>query len=312
MIISASRRTDIPAWYSDWFLNRIKAGYVLVRNPMNRHQVSRVCLSPEVVDGIVFWTKNPLPMLGKLSALQDYPFYFQFTVTAYGLDIEPGIPAKTGTILPAFRRLADEIGPDRMVWRYDPIAVSQDYFVAWHIDRFAELAGQLHDYTQRCTISFIDIYRKTAKQMRELNFLPVSAAEQRLLGSEFSAIAKRYGLMLSACAEEADLRRFGITPARCVDTGLLEKLTGSHLRVDKDKNQRPACGCAASVDIGMYDTCRSGCRYCYATHAANGAQSAHARHDPESPLLCGEIGADDIILDRPAISCKCSQLSLFG
>lgn len=163
MIISASRRTDIPTYYSDWLLNRIKAGYVYVRNPMNVHQISKISLSPDVVDGIVFWTKNPIPMLDKLNALKDYMYYFQFTLNSYGVDVERNIPSKNNVIVPTFQRLSDLIGPDRVIWRYDPIFLSETYTTDYHIHYFEELAKRLSSYTKKCTISFLDFYRNTEK-----------------------------------------------------------------------------------------------------------------------------------------------------
>lgn len=165
MIISASRRTDIPTYYSDWFLKRIKAGYVYVRNPMNPHQVSQINLSPEVVDGIVFWTKNPTPMLDRLVELNDYMYYFQFTLNSYGVDVEENIPNKSKVVIPAFQRLSDSIGPDRVIWRYDPIFLSKVYTVDYHIRYFEELAKRLFPYTKKCTISFLDLYRNTEQNI---------------------------------------------------------------------------------------------------------------------------------------------------
>ena len=140
MIISASRRTDIPAFYSEWFLNRIKEGFLDVRNPMNNRQVSRLPLSPELVDCIVFWTKNPIPMLPKLDGLRKYCYYFQFTLTGYGRDIETNLPDKRKELIPAFQELSDRIGPERVIWRYDPILVSDRYSAAYHIKAIAEIA----------------------------------------------------------------------------------------------------------------------------------------------------------------------------
>ena len=166
MIISASRRTDIPTYYSDWFMQRIKEGYVLARNPMNAHQVSRISLNPEVVDGIVFWTKNPLPMLDKLPLLKDYMYYFQFTLNGYEQDVEAGVPPKDKFIVPGFQRLSDMLGPERVIWRYDPILLNNKYTFNYHVQRFAELAKQLAPYTKQCTISFLDMYAKTERNMQ--------------------------------------------------------------------------------------------------------------------------------------------------
>ena len=164
MIISASRRTDIPTYYSDWFFNRIKEGFVFVRNPMNAHQISRIDLRPDVVDGIVFWTKNPLPMLDRLDLLKEYTYYFQFTLTSYGEDVESNIPSKSNVIIPSFQRLSDKLGPERVIWRYDPIFLSQKYSIDYHIHYFEMLAKRLSLYTKKCTISFLDYYCNTEKK----------------------------------------------------------------------------------------------------------------------------------------------------
>ena len=174
MIISASRRTDIPTYYSEWFMQRIKEGYVLARNPMNAHQVSRISLNPEVVDGIVFWTKNPLPMLDKLPLLKDYMYYFQFTLNGYEQDVEAGVPPKDKFIVPGFQRLSDMLGPERVIWRYDPILLNNKYTFNYHVQRFAELAKQLAPYTKQCTISFLDMYAKTERNMQGLAVQPWS------------------------------------------------------------------------------------------------------------------------------------------
>ena len=160
MIVSASRRTDIPAYYSEWFFRRLEAGFVCVRNPRNPHQVSEIPLSPDVIDGIVFWTKNPIPMLPYLDRLRDYPYYFQFTLNPYGTDIERNVPSKNNIVIPAFQRLSSEIGKARVVWRYDPILLTEKYSMEYHITYFRLLADRLADYTEKCTVlSLIHIYK---------------------------------------------------------------------------------------------------------------------------------------------------------
>ena len=177
MIISASRRTDIPTYYSEWFFNRLREGYVLVRNPMNARQISRISLSPEAVDGIVFWTKNPVPMLSRLGELEPYPYYFQFTLTAYGRDVEPNLPGKNGVLIPAFQELSRMAGRERVVWRYDPIFLSDRYTVEYHCRYFRVLAAKLGEYTEKCTVSFLDFYRSTARNMRSLHIREMTAAQ---------------------------------------------------------------------------------------------------------------------------------------
>jgi hypothetical protein len=149
MILSVSRRTDIPTYYSEWFFNRVKEGFVYVRNPMNIHQIGKILITPDVVDGIVFWTKNPLPMINRLEELNDYIYYFQFTLNSYGKDVEPNIPSKNDIIIPAFQSLSQRIGKDKVVWRYDPILFNENYTVKYHVKYFGMLVDKLAGHTER-------------------------------------------------------------------------------------------------------------------------------------------------------------------
>lgn len=303
MIISASRRTDIPTYYSEWFMNRIREGYALARNPMNAHQVSRISLSPEVVDGIVFWTKNPALMLDKLPQLEDYMYYFQFTLNAYEQDVEAGVPLKHKYIVPTFQRLSEMIGPERVVWRYDPILLSDKYTFDYHVKYFELLAKKLAPYTQKCTISFLDMYVKTERNVAGLNIQPWTLELQDAMAKSLAEIAHSYGLELETCAEGIELEKYGIKHAHCIDGELFAKLLGCPLKVGKDKNQRKECGCVDSVDIGAYNTCRNGCRYCYANFNAKMVQNNQQRHNPLSPLLLGELQPDDKVTERKMTSC---------
>ncbi len=311
MIISASRRTDIPTYYSEWFFNRLREGYVLVRNPMNARQISRISLSPEAVDGIVFWTKNPVPMLSRLGELEPYPYYFQFTLTAYGRDVEPNLPGKNGVLIPAFQELSRMAGRERVVWRYDPIFLSDRYTVEYHCRYFRVLAAKLGEYTEKCTVSFLDFYRSTARNMRSLHIREMTAAQQREMMERFSEIVGEYGLYIDTCSEAISLEDLGISHASCVDRERLERIGGYRLKVGRDRNQRKECGCAASVDIGAYDTCGNGCLYCYATDSPPRAAERVRAHRPDSPILFGTVGPEDVIREREAVSLREQQLSLF-
>ncbi len=308
MIISASRRTDIPAFYWTWFENRIREGYVLVRNPRNPHQVSKISLSPDVVDGIVFWTKNPTPMLDKLSRLKDYMYYFQFTLNAYGRDAEPYVPSKNDVVIPAFQKLSDSIGPDRVIWRYDPIFLSSTYTPEYHLRCFAQLAKRLSPYTKSCTISFLDYYRNTAKNMEMLHPAPFPPETKIRLAKGLADIAHSYGLEMDTCAEGIDLEECGIRHGKCIDDRLFAKLLNCPLEVGKDKNQRIECRCMESIDIGAYDTCSHGCRYCYANHSESLLRQNIQKHDPRSPFLAGGPEDGDRITQRKQESCLVRQL----
>ncbi|MCL2254751.1 MAG: DUF1848 domain-containing protein [Lachnospiraceae bacterium] len=299
MIISASRRTDIPSYYSDWFFNRIKAGFVLVRNPMNYHQISRIKINPEIVDGIVFWTKNPEPMIKRLAELNEYMFYFQFTLTSYGKDIEPHLPHKTKDILPIFKKVSNMIGPDRIIWRYDPILINTKYTIDYHTTAFSKIAKELSEYTKTVTISFIDTnYKGLKSNINKLNLTDFTDETQTKLASCLAPIAHEYGLFINTCAEKADLQPYGIERAQCIDAQLFSKLLSSKIDIKKDRNQRLECGCASSIDIGMYNSCMNGCLYCYANYNPQTILSNHAKHNPLSPLLFGEAEIGDKITDR--------------
>lgn len=311
MIISASRRTDIPSYYSEWFFNRLKEEYVLVRNPMNFRQISKIDLSPEVVDGIVFWTKNPAPMLKRLEELEKYNFYFQFTLTAYGPEVETALPSKNKVIIPTFQRLAKEVGKEKVIWRYDPIFLNETYTVEYHCKYFEVLASRLAQYTEKCTISFLDFYRNTERNMKPLHIQPVTEERQREIAAKLVEIAQKYELNLDTCAESCDFGTLGVSRACCIDKERFERIGKYKLNVEKDKNQRGECGCAASIDIGAYNTCKNGCLYCYANYSSTNLNNNAGKHNIKSPLLSGEINEDDIIRERNVKSFIDGQMTLF-
>lgn len=290
MILSVSRRTDIPNYYSDWFFNRIREGFLCVRNPMNARQISRISLAPESVDGIVFWTKNPEPMLDRLDELAAYHYYFQFTLTGYGKDIEPGIPDKKEKMLSVFQRLSGIVGSRRIIWRYDPILFTEKYTPEYHIRAFEQIAAALNGFTSKCVISFVDRYAKNRKAMEMLRAYELEGAEFSGFVRTIAEIARANGMEAASCAEETDLSLYGIGHNSCVDRQLLEELAGREIKAKKDRNQRPACGCAESTDVGAYNTCRNGCVYCYANYSRESVAASCRRCDPLSPLLCGTAG----------------------
>lgn len=312
MIISASRRTDLPAYYSKWFFRRLQEGYVLVRNPVNPRQVSRVSLSPEVVDGFVFWTKNPAPMIPWLDKLPDCPYYFQVTLTPYDEQIERYLPSKRKVILPAVRQLARQIGPERVVWRYDPVFLTERYSVDFHKKAFAQIARLLRGNTVRCVISFLDWYPPMEKRLRPLAPRPLGGDEMRELAASFGQAAAENGMRIFTCAETADLSGFGVEHGCCIDRDLLERIGGRPLCAEKDRSQRAACGCVQSVDIGAYDTCPGGCLYCYADHGVGRTMRNLAGFDPSSPLLCSSLRPDDTVRERKMQSGWTEQTTLFG
>lgn len=311
MILSVSRRTDIPNYYSDWFYNRIREGFLYVRNPMNFHQVSKIDLSLEAVDCIVFWTKNPRGMLARLDEIKKYSYYFQFTLTGYGQDIEPGLPHKKNEMIPVFRELSERIGANRVIWRYDPILFNDVYTESYHIRAFGQIAEALRGYTRKCVISFVDIYGKNRKNMEALKLHFPEGEELKRFAGQLSEIARGNYMEIGTCAETVDLRDCGIVHNSCIDRALIEEITGFGIRDRRDGHQRPACGCLESVDIGAYHTCRNGCRYCYANDSLERAKRNWRGYDADSPILCSSLEEGDRVTERKVQSMKESQISLW-
>lgn len=318
MIISASRRTDIPAFYSEWFMNRIKEGYVIVRNPMN-NQALRIVLNPEIVDCIVFWTKNPVPMIPKLDELKDYYYYFQVTLTGYGKDVEAHVPDKKKVLIPAFQQLSEKIGSERVIWRYDPILVNDRYTIDYHIKAFTQIAEALNGYTKKCVFSFVDEYSKNSKAMKSLGVRSLTEADMKSIAIQLRDIAKANDMIIATCAEKIDLEELGIEHNACIDKALIEHITGGTIKNTKknikDSGQRQECKCMASKEIGAHNTCGNGCVYCYANYSPDSVKKSMERYDPMSPILCDVIRPDEVVKDagdmKPLVMKKDGQLSLF-
>ena len=305
MIISASRRTDIPALYPEWFVNRLRAGEVLVPNPYNRKKVKRIFLSPETVDCIVFWTKNPAPILPYLREITDmgYEYYFQVTITDYEEDIEPDLPC-TADVMATFLMMSERLGTERMDWRFDPILLTKKYSVSYHLEQFEMMCRWLGKSASRGIISFVDAYKSSPYQeLMEDDILKLAGGLGRT--------AREYQLPLYTCAEKVNLERFGIGRSACIDKAKIGSLIGYKLDLRKDTGQRRECRCVESVDIGTYHTCIHGCRYCYASGTPENARNKYQQHDPDSPLLVGNLKGDEVITKHNAISGKDLQISLF-
>lgn len=297
MIISASRRTDIPAFYSEWFMNRIGEGFLLVRNPFNAHQVKRVDLSPGNVDVIVFWTRDPRPLLGRLDELDTlgYRYYFQFTLTGYPKLLEPSAPPVTEQ-LSTFKALATKIGPERVIWRFDPITLSDLTPESAVIENFGSLAQELSGSTSRVVISFVHLYTSVKRnldriaQTKGIAFHDESRNEEqvRRIAKTLADIAAADSVEIVSCAETLDLSAEGVMHGKCVDDRLIKKLFGLSVSDRKDRYQRENCLCVESQDVGQYCTCGHGCVYCYANSSRTLVHKNRALHDPESPFLIGK------------------------
>lgn len=310
MIISASRRTDIPAFYSDWFFNRIKEGYVLVPNPFNPKMISKVSLLPDVVDCIVFWTKNPYPMLNKLDKLNDYKYYFQHTLNPYEKDIENNLSGLSKRI-EIFKRLSDKIGKEKVVWRYDPILTNEKYNVDFHKEAFEKIASKLKDHTKLCMLGFIDHYNHIRSTVSKYNIKPLQMDDIREMSLSFKQTADKYKININTCTVKVDLRDMGIPSGLCIDKDLIERIIGYNISAKKDKNQRNICNCIESIDIGTYESCLNGCIYCYAIKGNYKTVEKNRQcHDKNSPLLIGYLQDDDMVKVREMKSLRDNQTSL--
>jgi hypothetical protein len=291
MIVSASRRTDIPAFYTDWFMNRLRAGFCTVPNPFNPNQVSEISLKPENVDLFVFWTRNPKPLIPHLEELdaRGYSYYFLYTLMDNPRILDPKSPSPEIS-LDTFRKLSDLIGPEKIIWRFDPIVLSNITDIEFHKKKFEHISDALRGYTFRCTISFVDIYRKIEGRIKTLSnagFVLHELNDSNLhdLLSSMVEIAGNNGIEIKSCASKIDLTGFGIPAGKCIDDAYILNTFGKRLDLKKDPSQRKNCNCVSSKDIGMYDSCIYGCRYCYATTSFERAKTNYKNHDPDSRSL---------------------------
>ena len=294
MILNTDGRTDTVQYYTDWLLQRFSEGYVLTRNPMFPSKVIRYELTPDKVDCVVFCSKNYKPILPRLHEITDrFHTYFHYTITAYGRDIEPGVPSieESMETLKALSRL---VGKQRIAWRYDPVLLTKEYTIGRHLETFERMAGELAPYIDRCIFSFVEMYKKLEVNMPEL--IPLSCQDMESLAQGLGSIAQKYGISIQTCGTNGDYTRYGIHASGCMTLDILGKANGITFRSRKHKGTRRGCHCIESRDIGAYDTCLNGCKYCYANKSPQKAFENRQYHDPASPLLLGHVKPEDTIL----------------
>ncbi len=284
MIINTGCRTDIPAFYSKWLMNRIREGYVLVRNPYYKSQVTKYSLSPNIVDCLAFCTKNPEPMLQYLDELDKYKQYWFVTITPYGKDIEPVVPDKK-RVIESFKKLSEHIGINSIGWRYDPIFIGNGFDVKKHIECFEKMAKQLKGYTNNCAISFLDLYEKVKRNAPDIR--PPTKEEQIEIAKAFSKIGKLNNMTIHSCCEKTYLSEYGLKCNGCMSQEVIEKSINSSLNPPKRKNLRVHCNCLMGNDIGAYNTCGHLCKYCYANANKGLVIENMKKHNEKSPFLIG-------------------------
>lgn len=309
MILNTGCRTDIPAYYSKWFYNRLKEGYVLTRNPYRPEQVLKYRLDPEVVDVLCFCTKNPQPMLPRISELDAFRQFWLVTLTPYGKEIEPYVPDKSEA-LKSIKQLSDIVGTKAVGWRYDPIFITGKYSVNFHLQAFEKMAAGLQGSVNSCVISFIDLYEKTKRNFPTAR--AVTAQEQEQLAKQFAKIGAKYGIPVRTCCENPALAQYGVDVSGCMSKEVLEAATDCRLNVPKKKKSpRLQCNCLLGADIGMYNTCLHGCIYCYANYDRKIVERNVKLHDPNSPFLIGGFRAGDKIVEVRQESYIDKQITLF-
>ncbi len=309
MIINTGQRTDIPAFYSEWFINRIKAGFVLVRNPYNPKLVTKFKLDPKIVDVIGFCTKNPRPMFKYLDILKPFGQFWYITITGFDTDLEPNVP-KIDEVIEDFKYLSNKIGKNSIAIRYTPIIINEKYTKERHIKTFEYIISKLSGYTNLATFGFLDIYPKLEKNHKDLEDTDDKTKIE--ISLEFNRIAKKYNMELRLCSKEKWLKEYDIDVNGCMRLEDYERSIGKNLIIKKRMDARKNyCSCLISNDIGMYNTCPHLCKYCYANGDKKIIIDNYMMHNPNSPLLIGDIKEDDIIKDANQESYIDRRISLF-
>ncbi|MDR3597106.1 DUF1848 domain-containing protein [Clostridium sp.] len=308
MIINTGCRTDIPAYFSEWFYNRIKDGYVYTRNPYYKNQVMKYKLTPDVVDCLSFCTKNPAPMLSRIHEIDAFRQFWFVTITPYGKEIEPNVPDKE-KVIEAFKKLSDIIGVEKIGWRYDAIFITDKYTLESHIDVFEKMAAKLGGYTHDCVIGFIDLYEKTKRNFPRIK--AVTKEEQCIIAKEFVRIGKKYDIQIKTCVEGQELSKYGVDCSGCMTKPVIEKAIGVSLKLHKKKSTRGGCNCLLGNDIGVYNTCGHACIYCYANYDRKTVIDNMKLHNPKSPFLIGGNMNGDVVKEAKQESFIDNQITLF-
>ena len=292
MILNTGLRTDIPGFFSEWFYNRIDDGFVYVRNPYAKNQIYSYRLDPELIDCIIFCTKNPKPMFENLEKIDKFNQYWHITITPYEKEIEPNVPPMND-VLESFKYLSKKLGKENVTLRYDPIFINEKYTLEKHIESFEYIINSLSGYTTEAIISFIDLYEKTKRNFPKAK--EVTKDERLKIGKEFARIGNENNIRIKTCVEGTELDKFGIDSSGCMTKEVIERAINKNLNVPKQKARNGECYCLLNNDIGEYNTCGHGCLYCYANSNKRLVKRNLKLHDPKSPILIGEIKEDDII-----------------
>ena len=300
MIINVGGRTDIVNYYTPWLLNRLEEGYAYSRNPFARENVYKLSLKSEDVDCLLFCSKNYQPILKHIGDIDEkYNILCNYTITAYGKDIEPKVPSINQSIK-TLKRLSDIVGVNKILWRYDPILLSEKYTVEKHLETFEYLAEKISPLVYRCIFSFVDMYKKVEENMPEI--IPFTDEDKVKLLKGIGEISKKYNLYTQTCATNENYEKYGIHAAGCTTREILEQAHNVVYKNVKGTGIRENCQCIPSRDIGAYNSCLSECKYCYANRKPDIPKKVIKMHDEKSPLLLGQLKENDRLIGTKIIS----------
>ena len=312
MILNTGARTDTVQYYTEWLLRRFEEGFVYTRNPVFPNTVTRYEISPDKIDAVLFCSKNYAPIMPRLHEITDkYRTYFYYTITAYGKDIEPNVPSVDESIATLIE-LSEMVGKQRVAWRYDPVLLTKKYTVDVHKQTFEYMATKLAPYIDRCIFSFVEMYAQLQYNMPQL--IPLTVGEKRAIAEMLGRTAGKLGMRIQTCGLCGDYTEFGINRSGCSTLEILGKANNCEFRKLKHNGLRDGCNCIESRDVGAYDTCPNGCKYCYANKSPQKVKENVKRHDPYSPIILGNIGPDDKIIkgsQETFLKTADNQLSFF-
>lgn len=293
MIINTGSRTDTVQYYTEWLLKRFEEGFVYSRNPMFPNKVTKYELNPEILDCVIFCSKNYEPILPYIESITNrFNTYFHYTITAYGKDIEPKVPSIDKSI-ETLIKLSEIVGKQRIAWRYDPILLTEKYTKEVHYNTFDYMAEKISPHIDRCIFSFVEMYKKLKVNMPEIILL--NENDKNEIAKNIGGISKKYNMIIQTCATNGNYEQFNIKPSGCMTSEILGTANNITFKKIKHSGNRQSCNCMENRNIGDYDTCPNGCKYCYANQDPKIALENFKKHKPEFDTILGNLKDTDEI-----------------
>lgn len=291
MIINTGSRTDTVQYYSEWLLKRFEEGFVYSRNPLFPNKVTRYELNPDVLDCVIFCSKNYEPILPHIKSISDkFNTYFHYTITAYGKDIEPNVPSIDESIQTLIK-LSEIVGKQRIAWRYDPVLLTEKYTKDVHYKTFDYMAEKISPHIDRCIFSFVEMYKKLKTNMPEIILL--NQDDKNEIAKNIGGISKKYNMVIQTCATNGNYEQYNIKPSGCMTSEILGNANNVTFKKLKHAGTRRDCNCMENRNIGDYDTCPNGCKYCYANQNPEIALENFKNHKPNFDMILGNLNETD-------------------